>query len=318
MTMRFSCLKICGRTICYLGLLSLASVLPAKSTDPGDQQSARSAIPVPQVRRHEGDCLLEFGPGAYLLESKLEFVGCHSVQILGSGSASIVEVHSQFDSKNDQIVDASGLDSFVMKGLIVYGVPKASARNKLFRIDADKIIMENNVVIGEGGRGVVTLFSKDALVQNNAFYDVGISATDSSVIHPGNRRKGASNVRILNNFNFTRSEKTTFVDAVDVEGIEIRGNTSIGGKKGVILSWPNGLMRGVVVQENAFSECLSRCIDVYQNSKRDEVYISDVTISDNHLSGKVGIRVADSNRVKNLSIDSNVFDVDSRDLRYVD
>lgn len=256
----------------------------------------------------ERSCSFFFKTGVTEIRKKLNTSNCDSVKIYGEGATrSILKINRKYNKKDDYLIEDNKKKKWIIKDIHIINHEKSNPwRNKLIRIhNATSVTISSIMVENEPGRGVIQIGGENITLKNNIFINIGENAEDSSVIHIGNKKNSARNVTIVNNkYIGTDNRKTTFIDIVNSINVLIKNNRTTGGKKGVIISWPTMKSTNILIQNNHFLNCYSRCIDVYQNSKRLNK-LGSLSIRNNFLTGIVGIRIKGRRTIETLRILNN-------------
>ncbi len=224
--------------------------------------------------------------GTYTVSRPLDPGGVDNITLQGVGSQTVVQFgRGYFGSKDRWIMNVEDkhdhwtLRDFTFDGNNQFS-PEVCDRDKIVKLRGDHFTVERVTVRNEAGRGFATILGDDQRWLNCNFNNVGTHATDSSVVHPGNRDYHAKRVLVSGCIGDLGPYKVTFVDAV-ASDLVISNNIIRNGKTGVILSWWKGVPENAVISNNILLSAGRSC----RVKKQKPGEFPSVIVTNNVLTG---------------------------------
>ena len=198
---------------------------------------------------------IQLQAGTYTVTRQLDPVGIDNITVQGAGSRTVVQFGREYFGPKDRWImnvddkhDHWTFRDFTFDGNGRFS-PEVCDRDKIIKLRGDHFTVHRVTVQNEAGRGFATILGDDQRWLNCNFNNIGTNATDSSVVHPGNREYHAKRVLVSGCMGDLGPHKVTFVDAVGSD-LVITNNVIRNGKTGVILSWWKGKAENAVISNN--------------------------------------------------------------------
>lgn len=229
---------------------------------------------------------IQLQPGTYTVTRQLDPVGIDNITVQGAGSRTIVQFGREYFGPKDRWImnldarhDHWTFRDFTFDGNSRFS-PEICDRDKIIKLRGDHFTVQRVTVQNEAGRGFATILGDDQRWLNCNFNSIGTNATDSSVVHPGNRDYHAKRVLVSGCMGDLGPNKVTFVDAV-ASDLVISNNVIRNGKTSVILSWWKVPPENAVISNNILLSAGRSC---RVNRKKPGEFRS-VVVTNNVLTG---------------------------------
>lgn len=229
---------------------------------------------------------IQLKAGTYTVSRPLDPAGIDNITLAGVGNQTVIQFGRQYFGPKDRWIsnvdekhDHWTLRDFTFDGNDRFS-PEICDRDKIIKLRGDHFTVQRVTVRNEAGRGFATILGDDQRWLNCNFNNIGTHATDSSVIHPGNRDYHARRVLISSCMGDLGTNKVTFVDAV-ASDVVISNNVIRNGKTGVILSWWKGVPENAVISNNILLSAGRSC----RVKKQKPGEFPSVIVTNNVLTG---------------------------------
>jgi len=257
--------------------------------------------------------------GIFKIGSQVDPDGVSNITIRGVGNASILKFADNYrdnDSRwlfnQDNISQNPSPDKYHNNWSLMdfcfdgnaYNMGPFTAvddcrRDKIVKLFGNNFQCSGLFIKDEAGRGFITWLGDQQVYDRCIFNNIGVGASDSSVLHPGNSNSPASNVVISNCVGICTApyqvgsmilNATAFVDAVTTKNLSIVGCAFSGGENAMLVSWHNDTdCNNVTISGNTVETLKGYGLHIYNTNK--------------NFKGGVGA----AKTMRNLSITGNTF-----------
>lgn len=279
------------RQLVAASALLIGAIAPTFADDPntvvipadGKELSTQMGLALGRLRTGG---VIQLEAGEYTVARQLDPAGIDHITIRGRGSRTVIKFAKNYFDNDDRWImnldddhDHWIFEDFTFDGNSKYS-PEVCDRDKIIKLKGNYCTIQRVTVRNEAGRGFATILGNHQRWQDCNFYEIGTHATDSSVIHPGNKNFQARRILVTGCVGNLGINKVTFVDAV-ASDVVVTNNVMRGGKTGVILSWWKGKPENCVISNNIL---INTGRSVRLNRKRKGEYPA-VIVTNNVMTG---------------------------------